>query len=228
MQTSKYVDDWKALCAAENPSEAFFNHFSFLASTDEDREILQQLSENVLNITTEEPYEKLIVKLKYSSEDFENYTVEMECGAPFTGTPQEDVPKSYVKTSQVHNGICFESLGGGWIGFSGINKKGNVAGGNWEPEFLEEGGNEDFLEALEEKKLSASDVFGIIDYGQNWILSDPLKKTTYKERGYLFMSHEDCEAVTMEAANMLQFGSVLLRVFGQIILDVEYFEEIYD
>ncbi|RHX88010.1 hypothetical protein DLM78_03335 [Leptospira stimsonii] len=45
------------------------------------------------------------------------------------------------------------------------------------------------------------DVPCILEFGQNWILSNPLKKTIHKEPSYPFVSHEDCELVPIKETN---------------------------
>ncbi|WP_241547819.1 hypothetical protein [Leptospira stimsonii] len=99
--------------------------------------------------------------------------------------------------------------------------------GTWEPELIEGGYNDEFLDALENKELSLKDVPCIIEFGQNWILSNPLKKTIHKEPSYLFVSHEDCALVPIKETNQFVFGQILLRIFAQRILDVEFFSEVY-
>ncbi|MDV6236183.1 WGR domain-containing protein [Leptospira ellisii] len=225
---SDFAATWKELAESSHPSEAFLKHFSFLTDSEEDKVVLEKLSRGVLKINVDSSEEEpaLIVEIKYADPDFDEPAV-IRCSAPFTGTPEKGLPKSYVKTAQIHNGMYFEDLGGGSIGFFGIGSDGKINSGGWEPEALEEGDNEEFIERLENKDLSISDVDCIVEFGQNWILSDPLKKTAHKEPGYLFISHEDCEVVSIEAANQLTFGPILLRVFAQRILDEEYFSEVY-
>ncbi|AXR67800.1 molybdate metabolism regulator [Leptospira mayottensis] len=178
--SSNYLETWKELCASKNIKEEFFKHFSFLAESNEDKEILSKLAAQVLHIHVDQE-EALIVELKYNDPDFSELC-EIRCNPPFTGGPPKGLPKSYVKTAQVHNGIYFEDLGGGAIGYFGISEKGKIIEGGWEPEALEEGDNEEYLETLEEKELSIDDIPCIIEFGQNWILSDPLKKRFIRNR----------------------------------------------
>nr|WP_208861962.1 WGR domain-containing protein [Leptospira barantonii] len=224
--SANYLETWKELCESKNLPETFFKHFSFLTETKEDQEILTKLSAQILKIQIDSSENVLVAELKYGDPSFSE-PCEIRCNPPFTNSPAKGLPKSYVKTSQVHNGIYFEDLGGGCIGFFGINEKGNMNEGGWEPEALEEGDNEEYLEALEEKELSVDDVPCIIEFGQNWILSDPLKKTAHKEPAYLFVSHEDCEAVKIPGTDSLLFGQVLLRILAQRILDIDFFPEVY-
>ncbi|TGK36003.1 WGR domain-containing protein [Leptospira gomenensis] len=225
---SDFAATWKELTESSQPSEAFLKHFSFLTESEEDITILEKLSRNVLEINMDssggEP--ALVVAIRYADPDFDEPAA-IRCSAPFAGTPAKGLPISYVKAARVHNGMYFEDFGGGAVGFFGIGSDGKINSGGWEPEAIEEGDNEEFIERLENKDLSVSDMDCIIEFGQNWILSDPLKKTTHKEPGYLFISHEDCELVSIEGANRLTFGPILLRVFAQRILDEEFFSEVY-
>ncbi|AOP36164.1 molybdate metabolism regulator [Leptospira tipperaryensis] len=220
-----FLSEWKSTLNSKPPKEAFLHHFSFLIEAEEDKEILKKLSENLISFSLNEKENALIAEIKI--EHLKNENAELICHPPFTKIPEKGLPKSYVKTVKVHNGIYFEDLGGGSIGFFGLDEKGKINAGGWEPEAIEEGDNEEFLEALENKELSVEDAPCIIEFGQNWILSDPLKKTIHKEPAYLFVSHEDCEVVTIKKANQFLFGPILLRVLAQRILDIEFFSEIY-
>ncbi|WP_210413353.1 hypothetical protein [Leptospira stimsonii] len=84
-----------------------------------------------------------------------------------------------------------------------------MASSRW-GELIEEEDNDEFLEALENQELSLKDVPCILEFGQNWILSNPLKKTIHKEPSYPFVSHEDCELVPIKETNQFVFGQILL------------------
>ncbi|WP_100787061.1 WGR domain-containing protein [Leptospira adleri] len=223
--TGDFLAEWKSLLDSNTPKEAFIKHFSFLTENEEDKEILKKLSENLISFSLNEKEKTLTAEIKIK--DLEDENAELICRPPFTQIPGKGLPKSYTKVSKVHNGIYYEDLGGGSIGFFGMDKNGKINGGGWEPEAIEEGDNEKFLEALENKDLSLEDVPCIIEFGQNWILNNPLKKTIHKEPAYLFVSHEDCEVVTIKEADRFFFGQILLRIFAQRILDMEFFSEVY-
>ncbi|TGN01136.1 WGR domain-containing protein [Leptospira yasudae] len=226
--SANYLDVWKEVCESKNIKEGFYKHFSFLVSTNEDKEILAKLSAQVSKIYIDPKGTALVAELRYSDPDFKDSTpATIRSYPPFTDSPAKGLPKSYVKTAQVHNGIYFEDLGGGSIGFFGMSANGTINEGGWESEALEEGDNEEYLESLENKELSIEDVPCILEFGQNWILSDPLRKTDHKEPAYLFISHEDCEVVKIQAADRLLFGQILIRIFAQRILDIDFFEEVY-
>ncbi|WP_100747887.1 WGR domain-containing protein, partial [Leptospira ellisii] len=118
---SDFAATWKELAESSHPSEAFLKHFSFLTDSEEDKVVLEKLSRGVLKINVDSSEEEpaLIVEIKYADPDFDEPAV-IRCSAPFTGTPEKGLPKSYVKTAQIHNGMYFEDLGGGSIGFFGI------------------------------------------------------------------------------------------------------------
>ncbi|WP_232380781.1 WGR domain-containing protein [Leptospira ainlahdjerensis] len=220
-----FLSEWKSTLDSNPPKEAFIKHFSFLTENEEDKDILKKLSESLISFSVNETEKTLIAEIKIK--DLADENAKLICRPPFTKFPEKSLPKSYVKTTKIHNGIYYEDFGGGSIGFFGLDENGKINVGGWEPEAIEEGDNEEFLEALENKELSLDDVPCIIEFGQNWILSNPLKKTIHKEPAYLFVSHEDCEVVKIQEADRLLFGQMLLRVLAQRILDIEFFPEIY-
>ncbi|RHX88011.1 hypothetical protein DLM78_03340 [Leptospira stimsonii] len=74
----------------------------------------------------------LIAEIKIPYLKGEN--VKFFCKPPFTRIAEKKVPKSFIKVAKVHNGIYFEDLGGGSIGFFGLDENGKLALGAWEPE----------------------------------------------------------------------------------------------
>ncbi|MBM9500835.1 WGR domain-containing protein [Leptospira sp. 201903071] len=220
-----FFSEWKSTLDSNSQEEAFIKHFSFLTENEEDRDILKKPSENLIYFSLNEKEKTLNAEIKIKNLGDEN--AELICRPPFTKIPEKGIPKSYIKTNQIHNGIYYEDLGGGSIGFFGLDGKGKINAGRWEPEAIEEGNHEEFLEALENKELSLEDDPCIIEFGQNWILNDPLKKTIRKEPAYLFVSHEDCEIVRIQEANQFLLGQILLRVLAQRILNIEFFAEFY-
>lgn len=202
----------------------FKEHFSFLVKTEEDHSILDDLSKTVQSF---EKDDSGAVRCELSIVDLDDEMAELICPPPFTGSVAADVPAGFVALAQKHNGIYYEDLGGGVIGFLGLSDDGTIESGNWEWEAVEEGDNEEYLEQLEEADIAASSIVCPLQFGQNWILYDPLKRATTGEPALLFLSHGDCELVPIPESDGLTLSQVLLRILAQRILDRDYFEEVY-
>ena len=156
----------------------------------------------------------------------EEYTVTFL--EPFTGTPDESVPSSMIDFCRVHNGV--EWTGYLDSGFNGLTDNGEVASGGWECEALEEAekSNADFLKKLKDAGLEVDDVPGPFDYGQNWLILHPGEKNKIGESRLYFVSHGDCKAVPVKAAENLRWGPIVLRVMVQNMLGRSGFTEVYD
>ncbi|MBW1295030.1 hypothetical protein [Aquimarina litoralis] len=197
-------------------------HLSFMIKNKEDEKILDLIIAQFLKAEIDS--NKLL--LTFRSEAYDEEVV-LECNAPFE---TEKGPKSWIEVSKVHNGISWESLGGGYLGFNGIQEGGSAIEQSWEYYFLEEAEeeNEEFITSLKDNGYGIEDTEGIIDYGQNWVIAHPGKINQLGEPTLYFVSHGDCEAVLIEEAQNLEMGQVLLRVIAEYILDEDYFEETYN
>lgn len=160
----------------------------------------------------------------------EQEACEITFDPPFVGEASEDVPPSFLALVRCFNGITYE----GYLpmGLNGLDESGSIqsACGGWDSSYLEEGDNEGFLEKLAEADLSSADVPGPIDFFQNWIILHPAEANLLGEPSVYFVSHGDCEAVRVEAAQTLPWGPLMLRVLAQAILreDNDFLEEVYD
>jgi hypothetical protein len=130
--------------------------------------------------------------------------------------------------ARVHNGIGWESPGGGGFGFSGW-RDGRFSGCGWEYHALTEAreGNAEFLAELAAAGLRPRDVLGASEYGQNWLIWHPVRRNGLGEPALYFVSHEDCVARPVAAADNLSFGPLLLSVMGQEILGLDLLDEVY-
>ncbi|MBA2663868.1 MAG: hypothetical protein H0U74_16385 [Bradymonadaceae bacterium] len=197
-------------------SATFLDHFSFLCASDEDRELLAALAERIEKFTND-----------HGAVSFTIGAEEVSCNAPFKGLPHAETPASYAALASHHNGITWESAGGGALGFFGLDEKGRPDDfGFFESHFIEEGGNEDFIEALEGEDLSAEDLEEAYGCGQNWIIFDPLRESALGEPALAFVSHEDCEWQPMLSADELSAAGVTLRLLAYYFNDDDSLEEI--
>jgi predicted DNA-binding WGR domain protein len=224
-KSEDYRETWKKITSTADVSMAFYNHFEKLLETEAERQYLKTLSLVIVGAKIEKDQLVFRFKSKYKTEE-ERYC-SIYCKAPFDGRPATTVPLSFLKTSQLHNGIGFNSYAGGDIGFYGIDKDGKIKqNGGWEPEFLEDGDYDELLEKLEEKDLSIEDVVAVMGSGQNWILFDPFRKTTHKEPAYLFLDHEGEPAQPIKKAKTMKFGAFLIGVLCTSITSECVFDEI--
>jgi len=187
----------------------FQETFGFLCETSEDKTLLEALSYLVKNIKKTDTG-GLEIKI---NDDV------IECNPPFTGKPNIWVPKSYAAIATHFNGISWESIGGGDIGFGGLNDSGDPENDwGWDSSYLEEGGEE------RDDLADATPAFGC---GQNWLLFDPVKKNKRGDAALAFVGHDGCTWELVESANDLLYGSVLLKLMAQYFLSVD-FDGIYN
>jgi predicted DNA-binding WGR domain protein len=205
-----YREIWKKIAAAKDVKQAFYNHFSVFVETDAEKEILKTLSGVIEGAKIEK--DLLVFRFKSKYDEKRARYCSLYCKSPYGGKPGKGVPLSFLQASRLHNGIHYESLGGGYVGFFGINAEGTINQCSYEPEYLEDGDDDDLLEKLEEKDMSVNDVIGVMDYKQNWILFDPFRKTTHREPAYLFMSHGGGSTEPIKKAKSMKFGAFLLAV----------------
>jgi len=154
----------------------------------------------------------------------------VEFGPPYAGDTG-GAPRSVGEVVRTHNGIGWESLGGGGFGFIGFYDDGCfVGGGGWEPEALTEAPEENrvFLDQLDAAALTPADVVSPSDYGQNWLIWHPVEKNVHGEPVVYFVSHGDCVATPVTRARDLTFGPLLLAVMVQEILGEEVLDEVYN
>ncbi|GAA0732270.1 hypothetical protein GCM10009430_45310 [Aquimarina litoralis] len=213
---------WHHLIEKQDPM-SIREHLSFMTKNKEDEEILDLIIAQFLK--AEISNDQLL--LTFQHKEYEDEEVILECNAPFE---TEKGPKSWIEVAKIHNGISWESLGGGYLGFNGIQAGGSAIEQSWEYYFLEEAEeeNEEFITSLKDNGYGIEDTEGVIDYGQNWVIAHPGKMNQLGEPTLYFVSHGDCEAVLIEEAQNLEMGQVLLRVIAEYILDADYFSETYN
>lgn len=214
---------WEHLIGGKENKNAILEHLSFMTKTEEDHKILERLVQQF--IKAEIKNNQLL--LTFQHVEYEDEEIILECQPPYT---PEKGPTSWVNFAKVHNGLIWESLGGGYIGFNGIQKNGDAIEQSWDYSYLEEAEeeNEKFINSLKETGFTILDTEGIIDYGQNWVIAHPGHMNILGESTLYFVSHGDCEAVLIEEAQNLEIQQVVLRIFAEYLLSVEYFSEISD
>lgn len=216
--SGSHIDVWNKLVASDDLPKALNAHLTSIAQSAEAKKWLKKLTSCATSASIDG--DELVITFENEEGDEED----VNFSPPYKGTPSKNVPPSFLQISKLHNGISFESGGGGSIGFFGIDKKGNVEEeGGWEYECLEEGDNEDFLEKLEENDIKLKDVKAIIGSGQNWIIFDPVDNVKPDEPLCLYVSHENCEAEKIKGAEKLAFSDVLIGVLAMNITGADIF-----
>ena len=215
--SSNYLEKWQSIVSSKKPAEAVYKHLEeFLTQSDECKTILKKLMLNFIEVKISGERLEITFKSQYK----DNYTVRL--APPYLEKVDKKFPSSFVNLLKYHNGISFNGGRGPGFGFGGFeNEDGDVYfnGSSFENEALEEGDNEDFLDALDNKGLSVDDVISPIDYGQNWIIWNPIKKNKKGEPQLCFVSHESCEVEPIKKAGDLFFGPVFLRIMYKNIVD---------
>ncbi len=193
--------------------QEFQKLFSFLCETEEERQILTNLAKRVEKV---EQTAEGGLNISIKSVDSEEAEI-IECEPAFAGKAEAWLPKSYVEIAKHFNSIIWESIGGGAIGFGGLDETGKLAcDWNWEPEYLEETMED---EAEREIYMKAVAAFGC---AQNWLLFDPIKKNQRGEAALVCWEHDCCEWNIVESADQLSYGGVLLRLMAQYFLDYDF------
>ncbi|PKO47887.1 MAG: hypothetical protein CVU29_00450 [Betaproteobacteria bacterium HGW-Betaproteobacteria-22] len=217
--TPAYLSKWQSLVESAHSKEDVRDYLdALLTQTDACQGLLDKVMShfkhvsihaNELQLTFDSPQYSSDIVMRLSS----------PCMHEVTG-----YPASFIKLVKAHNGISWKAKSGGYFGFSGFrydedDEVVNFCGSGFESEYLEEGDNESFLERLDRKGLTSADVISPIGYGQNWVIWNPVKKNKVKEPEFCFVSHEDCEVVTIKKAQDLYFGAFFLRVIYMSIID---------
>lgn len=199
------------------PASAFLDHFSFLCSNDEDRELLEALASRVEAFSNDGG----AVTFAIGGE-------KVVCDPRFEGVPHESTPKSYAALASHHNGIYWDSIGGGRLGYFGLNTNGHKAFfGFFDGSYLEDGDNEEFLGALDAAGLSVDDIDEAYGCGQNWIVFDPLRQNAHGEPALAFISHGSCDWEPILSADSLTAAGVTLRLLAYYFADINRLPEIY-
>jgi len=214
---------WEHLIGGQENKDAIRKHLSFMIKNEEDRTILDNIIKQFLKAEVENGQ----LLLTFQHAEYDDEEVLLECQAPFIA---EKGPTSWIDLAKVHNGISWESLGGGYLGFNGIQENGCAIDQSWDYSYLEEAEeeNEEFINSLKENGYGVEDTEEIIGYGQNWVIAHPGQMNELGEPKLYFVSHGDCEAVLIEEAQNLEMKQVILRVLAEYMLDEDYFSETYN
>ena len=219
-----FLDAWRNMVSSEDLPTAVREHLGFLTDSEECRQLLDELLSRLVGADIAGDELELI--FQYAEYPDEECVVTFD--APYAGSTSE-APPSVTEVVRVHNGIGWESLGGGGFGFRGFNEDVFIGGGGWESEALEEAedSNSRFLEQLHEAGLTHHHVVSPSNYGQNWLIWNPAEKNLRGEPTVYFVSHGDCIAAPVERARDLAFGPLILRIMAQDILGRQIFDEVY-
>ena len=187
--------------AAAGTSEAVTALFSALARTKEEKALFAKVAAKALGVSkkggvTEVAFEGTVVS----------------CGK--AAKPAASVPESYAALAKIFGSVLWKHGGGASMGFLGIGTGGTLASSSWEAEALTEGDNAAFLAALKKARVKPSEVRCAFACGANWILFDPTRETKRGEPALGFVSHGDCEWVSLKKADAHDAPAVLLRLMA--------------
>ena len=174
-------------------------HLAFLARSPVDAALLQKVAARATRFAKNGATAQLA---------FRRTTVEL--AQPVKASPA--IPASYAAVAARHGSVRWR--GAGSFGFTGLTAKGGFAEGGWETDALDEGENEVFLSALEAAGKKKNDVHCAFSCGSNWILYDPTRRTSRDEPAWGFVSHGDCNWVSLPSLDALDAGQVLLRLMA--------------
>lgn len=198
-------------------TDAFRQYLSLLGPKEEDRLIIAKIVKRFksASIAKGDEWEALeAAMVSIYDEDEEDSATLVSFSKPYEGPALEELPASVLEACKIANGVSFESLGGGYLGFMGISKGGFTGAGGWDPGAFEE----DEIEGLT----------GAMDYGQNWVCFNENKKNKLGEPQLVFVSHEGGSPEAIKKADKLTFGQVTLRVISQYLTDTEDLDQVYN
>ncbi len=215
--------EWRDIVASDDQTAAVTRHLRFLTGSPACEELLDELMATFVEARVDDDALELV--FRYA--EFDEECV-ISCDLPHSGVA-DGVPASVADVVRVHNGIGWESIGGGGFGFWGLQDGVFVGGGGWESKALTEAAarNAVFLAQLADAGLTHADVICPCEFGQNWLIWHPVEQNLRGEPVLYFVSHGDCVATPVEAARELAFGPLLLRVMAQDILDKNVLDGVY-
>lgn len=194
------------------------DHFTFLCSSENDKKRLEAMARKV---TSFERHDDGAVTFSIGNET-------IDCAPPFTGEMHEATPQSYGELARHHNGITWESIGGGPMGFLGLTEQGEPWGlYGFDLDDIEEGDWEEFIKALKARGKSLDDLQESYDCGQNWLFFDPLRQNALQEPALAFVSHESLEWEPVQSADTLSAAGITLALMAYYFLDDDLLDEIY-
>lgn len=203
---------WKQIVAGDN--NALRQYLSLLGPNQEDQMVIAKIIKRFRKADIADA--SLIVSLVplYDGEEDEDNVTEITFSKPYEGPLIEELPASVMEACKIANGVSFESAGGGYLGFMGIDDGCFVGSGGWDSGLFEE----DEIEGL----------WGAMDYGQNWICFNDKQTNKLGEPQLFFVSHEGGEPKAIKKANALSFGQVTLRVISQYFTEGEELDQVYN
>lgn len=193
---------WESIVSSDDLTAAFASHFSPLATTDECRSILADLGAAVKSAAIEEGC------LLFNFEDGV-----LRCSAPTDNV--SGIPEGAQPIYQLHNGMSYPE--DGWASNLNPWMDGEFATG-WDPDYAEEGDNEDY-DDVDFEKMQVP-----IDNYSDWWIYDTKHTAKNGEPSLAHFSHEDCEfyePISLEFG----LGGYWLRFLGDQILDDDRCEE---
>ncbi|GHN01979.1 hypothetical protein WSM22_34680 [Cytophagales bacterium WSM2-2] len=213
----------------EGKKEALLKHLDFLCETDQCKGILGQLINEVVEVRTNGNELIVFIPWEYTENDDEKQYARIVFGEPFTKTFHSGVPESFRHVFSRHNGVAYsfvfdwnEEVEYYTWRFFGVSEEGKIdSNGHWESEAIEEGGNEEVMEFLEERGKSAADVqcVGIFDESQNWYLLHPMKRNARGENAIVQFDHGDCD-MESNAPFSNGLGGVVIRELAYWIRNI--------
>jgi hypothetical protein len=220
-----HLNAWRELVASDDLTAGFRRHLAFLVDSPESEMWLSDLLGGLVTARIEND----TLELVFQYAEYDDETCVVTFGPPYAGDTG-DAPASVGEVARVHNGIGWESLGGGGFGFIGFDGGCFVGGGGWEAEALTEAADENraFLDQLAEAGLTVDDVVSLSDYGQNWLLWHPVEKNVHGEPTVYFVSHGDCVATPVSRARDLPFGPLMLAMMVQEIRGRDVLDGVYN
>ncbi|MEQ1571939.1 MAG: hypothetical protein ABMA64_40300 [Myxococcota bacterium] len=187
-------------------SDAFRTTFSFLADTDAERALLEQLALRVTAVRADAGRTEWVF-----DEGGRRGQGILRSGPPHEGPIASSVPPSYAAlAARIGRTTCGYG-GGGSLGFPGLTEEGELQPSEG-AEALEEGDPDELVEQLADRGLSLGDLRDAFYCGQNWLLFDPLRVDAAGEPMLAFVSHEGCEWEALHGAEGLSYRGVLLRL----------------
>ena len=211
MDTKDFEMDryWERI--TQGDTKTFKDFLALFGDSPEDREVIERIAGRYKSAYVQN--NTLIVRMAALFDGVEDSDLtEVTFEAPYEGPGVGSA--DLLKTCRVANGVLFESLGGGYLGFDGIAAGTFGGSGGWDPGAFEE----DEVEGLT----------GAIDFGQNWICFDANNTNALGEPQLVFVSHEGGDPAPIENANSLTFGQVILRVISQYFTETEELDEVYN
>jgi hypothetical protein len=216
----KTKQQWEAIANAENRAEALEEHFMPWAVTDECKELLHELMQNVTKVEVG----KKSLTLVFLNEDEEDEH-SFEFGEPYKGNYSAECIESWKQAGALHSYVQYESYGGG--DFYWHAKEGTVDFNFGYDEY-------DFVPDKEGKFSSNEERFPVLSYaGQNFFMMDKAQKNKLGEPMIVLFDHgcdfEDCEGLVF-GENMqreIPFGipGFILRVIANHVLDWKRFDD---